>query len=1189
VQNPGWCLAPKYYDGFPNPKPLPGGNNPNADYGSGESSVSATNMQLDAQGKVLFFVENSMIYDGEGYWIGVLNARNEFLNNTNVRGDAEVLIIPDPGSCSRYYIVLSGFGANDSESPCYAILDMSLESDILPGSGIKGRLMTADNGYGDETAFSLFSMDMVYNNIIPYNYVQKYHNISYAASKLRSDNTRFLFVGYGGITLKYIISAAGIVFNDHFYTDAIHLTDRNEMELHEYPDGTYRIAVQGTLGSNTPFEGSTISTVKLNSQGVPISGGNINIKFPKPTVDNASTFDINGLEFSPDGNKLFFSHRTSNNNPNPIGYYDFTTNSLHHLTLQNDDDFQLSQIELRSDGKLYLATSDRMASLDPMSSNTTTFGWNNNAVSFSGFVYRPNDGYTILNPYDSPEVVTLYGTKLYTLPDQIDGMDYSAHFFANESCCVMYKAYDTESRTISGTATWQPGATSNPFESTTGEIYVTGTLTFAAGSNITIKNMKFKFAPDAKVVVERGASGKAGANLTLDNTIFTADVGCKLNNMWLGVEVLGYPNQPQTGTTVQQGWFIMKNNAMIEHSIHGVTATKIAILNSSLYDDSYSGGVIQGTSSKFRNNHRDVTIWSYTAPAAAPNKSFFSHCDFYTDGLMNSPLSMFVHVYLNNTEGITFTACNFENKTPELYSYTNRGTGISSYSAKYSVVGQCGGLICSNYTPSTFKNLNYGINSNSSYIPLRSAYVDGALFKNNVYGARLYGIDGTTIIRSTFELYEAQVPTNYGIYLDNCTRYKIEENNFTELPTDENHSNSYGIVVNASGEEHNEIYKNTFQNVNVGVQAQLINGEIKTPTNAAVGLQIRCNTFNQSIYQADIAVTSGRIDYQQGYCIPVGSPSEQLMPAGNRFSQTWANSESDFKANSGVQYINYAHHTNAITTPYNYTTSIITIQNCGIALDYGKACPSKLTPRGSRVCCIDIPFERVFLTIDSLHRIIANHEEQLAASGINQMQGKGEQSNEGDVETLITQLQIAKSELANYTNEALRFLLFDTTLTNRNELLTELIERENINIEPKPFPDYLQDLPDSVSAEQGFYLALISGNIPPAIIEPIVEGTNFTGNLPTTTVVSHLSIFPNPSATDASVNFSLQNVENEDVLDYSIGVYSVLLAGEKLFSQAFEENQTQLSVPSNTLQAGFYFVKLFKNDVLIETKMMSVQ
>lgn len=924
----------------------------------GQSAEYTHNAMQDVNGNLLFFTVDDFVYDKDGYRIG--NLYNN-LGNITVKGTAEMVFVPDPANCDRYYIIAAARdGAptvGSTTFPFYGILDLSQPNPNYPSR------FGALESLGGETASSIGDITSGFQN-----FDVKTKGVFIAASKLRDDNSRFVFISNSTGIFRYKIDNSGFNYDNYYLPFNPLVTGgadgfvRGEMELVELGGGNYRIAV-GTIyyNSNTATLNSRLGvyTADLDNTGTLI-----------PTTDEVLEFDlqggpalafVHGLEFSPNGDILYITHDASSLFPNPIEFYDFnnTGQGVQPLSLTNDFDFMSSQIELGKDGKLYFATSDRLATLS--NSNTPNSAiWNDAAqpITYSAN-YEEVPGFP-------------YHLKTYILPDQIDGMDYTAHFNANVECCLAnnfyHKPYNPGVITSPVSETWTTGGF-NPFGSS-GEVLISDNLTIPAGVTVTIQGMIFKFAPGAKVIVERGTGSLPGGKLILDNTLFSSDNRCDIQAMWQGVQVYGHSNQNQTPSfNGQQGQLILRNRSKIEHAMKGAVAVKINQnqnypYNFTSYDFNYTGGIIQASNSSFYNNRQDIEFRSYIAPNGINNQSRFSKCEFTTYGLLNNTaLYPQYHVFMHNIVGVGFYGNKFRNMTPELYDYWRQGQGIYSFDAKYSVNAACNSLSlpCSSFEPNEFENLYFGIRA-ITMNELRTIKVDRNDFVNNYFGIYLQGSDMATITRNDFEVYRSAAPNltfaTYGLYLNRSTGYQVEENTFTEFndPAVSANGNTHGIIVDNSGISDNEIYKNDFFDINIGGQSQRINSVAYNPGASNpnnVGLRWKCNDFTNEIFEADLAVTSGRIAYQQGYCVsPVLDPLNAVRsPAGNRFSHSTFDPQNDISANNSVLQFNYAHHVDLVTTPLYYNTTIVAPQDCfnnanQVYYDNARSCPSKINDQG---------------------------------------------------------------------------------------------------------------------------------------------------------------------------------------------------------------------------------------------------
>ncbi len=984
TQNNVLSLAPNYYENGQIFN-LPLGPNNGLNY-AGEPAESCHNAMQDANGNLLFFMVDDKLYDKDGYFIDYVA-----WNNIQVKGTSEIVFVPDPVNCQKYYIIAAGRAIYDasfaSKTPFIAILDLSLTNIYSPGRF--GALELSSSGTAAKLPY--------YNQISV-----KDGSVYIAASKLRNDNSRFVFVSSEVGIYRYKIDNAGFYYDNYFLpyntSGSESIGYRGEMELVEMSNGNYRIS--------SIFPGITLGTQVLYSAELDNTGTLISSSANIFGVSGGTEMSIRGLEYSPSGNILYVTHNITTQHPNPIEFYDFNnpTMGFQALNVSNASDFQYTQIELGNNGQLYFATNNRLATLSNPNSPSVS-NWTNNAQSIS---YYAN------SEAISPAITEFLS---YMLPDQIDGMDYQAHFFANLECCLINSYYDASIFTATSSATWSPGALSNPFSSTTGVVYIENELRIPAGKTITIQNMIFKFAPGAKVIIERGVSGQNGGKLILNQTTFTVNPVCGPNLMWLGVQVHGYNNQPQgTYTNSQQGWFIMNNSSVVEHAMKGAVAVKI---NSSLlypynftgYDFTYTGGVIRATNSTFKNNRQDVEFRKYLP--VLNNLSYFTNCDFITDGLLNNVfLYPTYHVQLNEVVGISFNGNTFQNQTPQLYDYWKQGMGIYSTDAQIFVNARCTSPTypCTSFDPNIFQDLYFGIRAlalNST----RTIKVDKNNFINNYFGIYLGAVDWATVTKNNFEVYRSSAPNitfqTYGLYMNACTGYTVQENSFTEFndPVVSVSGNTYGIIVNNSGLSDNEIYKNNFNNIKIGGQSQNINSVAYNPSATYpnnVGLRWKCNYFYDDIYQADLSITSGRIAYQQGSLInPVIDPINSLKsPAGNRFSHSTFDLQNDIAANNSVLPFNYIHHADLITTPIYYNPLVVSPQmsfnaTYPVYYDNTKSCPSKIK---SNIILSDPALK---FQSDSLKQVITLKENLIDGGNTNYLLNIIATQSSGDVKNAL--------------------------------------------------------------------------------------------------------------------------------------------------------------------------------------------
>jgi len=507
------------------------------------------------------------------------------------------------------------------------------------------------------------------------------------------------------------------------------------------------------------------------------------------------------------------------------------------------------------------------------------------ATESGGNVKRQECMYNIVEAEDGGLVVC--GNNSANFDD-----NYTAKLF-NE--CEAGIAYDIEDATdntydITGTVTWNTS------------LKVLGKVVIKNGASLTItgNTTVIEFADSraygypTSIIVEAGGVLNVGGGATL-----TALNSCGGTRMWNGIEVQGDMAFAQkiTGVSdVRHGVCNIGQNATIAKARTGVfNSVTVNGDGSSLDWAKMGGGIIRCTNANFINCQVGARFVTYQNTNAGgvniSDMSFFKSCKFYTNSA--TAADGFVpeaHVSMWNTYNITFAKNIFENQTPNDYYGAERGAGIVSWDAGYLVGAAClvvstGGQCVGWDTPNTFTNLTYGVNAGASFAN-RLVTVSNTVFNNNHRAIVLRGTNGSKVLRNTVNVGNPYVvPTNmqtvqintgiavaqpYGLYLDGCDGYAVEENTFSNADNPNNFD--YGIIVNASGTNANEIKQNHFDHLRYGIQAQDVND----------GLQLKCNTFAaNTISYADISVVRGSIAPQQGAC----TASETTLP-GNEFSHT---------------------------------------------------------------------------------------------------------------------------------------------------------------------------------------------------------------------------------------------------------------------------------------------------------------
>jgi hypothetical protein len=463
-----------------------------------------------------------------------------------------------------------------------------------------------------------------------------------------------------------------------------------------------------------------------------------------------------------------------------------------------------------------------------------------------------------------------------------------------------------------------------------------------------------------------------GAKLVVNGTITHATCG---GHMWAGISCEGVSLGSQY-VAGMQGQVTLNPGSKIEYAINGITTGKLTSPGN--WDLTTTGGIINAAGATFLNCQRAVQYLSFSNPSphALQNKGLFTGCTFDVD--VNYPTPPIVYplqpaVSMWDVHGVSFLGNTFENNMP--VSYSNfRGTAIHSVDASYSVTncnviniitGKCAG------TPNTFTGYEFGILGTNSN-PVNTVNIIGCDFTNNYADIDMQGVDYLSIDQNTFM--KSSVPPilfcfgcrPYCTYLDQCTGYSFSNNSFTATA---GVPNAYGAIFNNNGIQDNLVNNNSFSGLYVGSQGQGTNGAVfltcyhppcNPPYETFQGLQILCNQNTSTIAGgADISVTSGEIDPQQGTCASASTT------ANNTFNNDCPARLNIYVSNTAVWGIGYNYPNAAGYMPNCYSTPEVAINNC-----LSVSTPTCTTP--------------LIITIGNLyallHADIANNQTQLTSA-----------------------------------------------------------------------------------------------------------------------------------------------------------------------------------------------------------------
>ena len=559
------------------------------------------------------------------------------------------------------------------------------------------------------------------------------------------------------------------------------------------------------------------------------------------------------------------------------------------------------------------------------------------------------------------------------------------------------------------------------------------------GATLTIVDCEIRMPEDGMIIIENG--GK----LIVDNATITNHC-----SFWKGIEVWGKGNavsHPALADIISgeypvsdsdHGVVYLKNNAKIESA--EVAITTYNSTNPTM--SSHYGGIIVAHDAEFHNNITSIVMHPFDVlPSNTDddNISEFLMCRFKKDDQMPCETYASSDVFLDDVDGVVFHACIFENTFSSCTDF-DFPVGISSTNATYTVESDCNFMAeegCETYA-TYFSGYYRGIYASNSTPKPRPITIDDVHFMNNERAILLSAVTQSEIFRNYFEVPDFAAKTAYGLYLEGCLNYHVEGNYFTslgELTANANYCS--GIFVKNNHNVATEVYRNTFEDIEIGIRSQGNNSK----------LQLRCNEFIGPIYDYNIIVTSGILG-NQGICNAIIT-----QPAGNKFSLS-GEPESDFRIVPVELTLSYRHHTESDYIPIDFTASNINLHDCGVS--GSEDCESTL-PGGTggevRMMSVTVDYQEA---IDfELSKIDGGNTAELIADI------EGGQSP--------TELKYSLDEASPYIS---------------NDALVTLIE-----IEPLGTPDILDIMNNNYPITDTVATALDLSNyeVPPSIIESLNE------------------------------------------------------------------------------------------------------
>jgi hypothetical protein len=862
------------------------------------SASQVANGVYDDNGDLLFYISNNNVYD----------YNNTLLGNI-ISGGAEIIIVPFDNNengvnrCTSKYNIFSTAGGFATEVCLYKTV-LDINSFYLAPSE---KIDCLDAGVAQEFG-------------------------AIAAGKINSIGNRFLYFLAGGGT--YALgnpppSASGngaihklTIFNDGTVSTGTKIYPTNAVptsqasytifsrELDLSPDGKWLAWANGGTGivpgpTLNRYHYLALDNVSGDVAGIPTPYQSFNL--PSNYTFNQNNGGFRGLEFYQKGGqtKLFFG--AGDDGVFGVDISIPFSSSFMQVSGSNLG-YGFSQIELSNNDYIFCSSGNNfIGAFDPTLSLPQILG--------PGFSF----------PFSSPPV-TAFGfggvsRPLYTLPDQIDGQNYAQITPQAISPVLTYNLVDFPSNTLlNQTASWSYGTGNNPYDVST-PLYIVSELRVKNKSILTIDGMTIKFSPKAKLIIEPGSTLKLINGTKLTSMSREGEV-CVVNQYtWKGVEVWGGPtNQSQNIIPQEVGKLEVLSNSTIEFAEIGVRTYRTTSI-SNIFTN--YGGIVISNTGKFINNRIDIDFKPYSNifnGVEVGNKSNFRSTTF-TNNLYYPFSKAQEHVVINANRGIRFRECSFLN-TSNIIPPIGTTTGIKSLNSNFIVENNC-----------LFSKLDFGINANRTS-GTQTFQVFNSEFSDNIRGIRVNSINNFKILQNTFRIggnLKLGANLQAGIETSYSTGFRIEENTFIRSSPYVLTSNNYGLMINECGENVNEVYKNSFQELTYANYARGLNKSIETNT----GLQYLCNT-NVGNLLRDFYIAKKPLPFLSSLVGIRTFQGSTTKSAGNSFSiSTITNSHIE---NLDPKVITYYYDSNILNgDPINFNSNVQKT-----LVSNANTCPSKI-------------------------------------------------------------------------------------------------------------------------------------------------------------------------------------------------------------------------------------------------------
>lgn len=355
----------------------------------GFSSYEVSNGAYDQNGNLLFYTIGNSLIDANGNDFGSLGGYN--LDNCDERYghlQAEVAIVPVPGSCSRFYVI---YGMDNPVGDCillYVTVDCSTYIPSVTYSKMTSVYCPPDPPYYAGEGFLIPGAGGL-------------DHVSFAVSAIvqgeGANAQRYLYTTSMEGIYKYIITATGI-------GSGIVTAPLSQLGLNydNFEGLEAELSWNRDIFAWIDPVGGKVHTIRLNFAGEFVSG----------SLASYSLGGVQGIEFT-NATSNPFLYVTY-----PFGVRKINTANQTSTLLKNQAGINLSKsfLEYGKNGKIY--------GVSP------SYDSQGNLVSSTLVGIGSNDIYSSVDAGFDSRFYDISGNGIFTLPDQIDGDNYN-YFFGN--------------------------------------------------------------------------------------------------------------------------------------------------------------------------------------------------------------------------------------------------------------------------------------------------------------------------------------------------------------------------------------------------------------------------------------------------------------------------------------------------------------------------------------------------------------------------------------------------------------------------------------------------------------------------------------------------------------------------------------------------------------------------------------